>query len=182
MLLMIGWIIFATSFTGSSWLIFFTSPLDRIRKVAKTNDGSKIFVTVMILIASFAGLFTVLLLMISDDGAAERIVFIPVVIIAMLISWAMVHTAFALHYAHEFYRGKTPGGLQFPSGDAHTDVDYWDFVYFSFVIGMTAQTSDVAIRSRRIRRTALLHGVFAFAFNTAVVALLISVLGTVIGM
>src|SRR5258707_158078 len=51
------------------------------------------------------------------------------------------------------YRGAKPGGLQVPSGDEHDHADYWDFVYFSFVIGMTAQVSDVGITDKTIRRT-----------------------------
>ncbi|KIU54620.1 membrane protein, partial [Bradyrhizobium elkanii] len=63
-------------------------------------------------------------------------------IVTITLSWAVAHTAFSLHYAHEFYRGKPPGGLQFPSGDEHVHAAHWAFVHFSFVIGMTAQVSD----------------------------------------
>ncbi len=91
------------------------------------------------------------------------------------LSWAAVHTTFALHYAHEYYRGTKPGGLQFPSGDQHEDADYWDFVYFSFVIGMTAQVSDVGITDKTIRRTATAHGVISFIYNTALVALMVNI-------
>jgi uncharacterized membrane protein len=96
------------------------------------------------------------------------------------LSWVLVHTAFALHYAHDFYRGKKPGGLQFPTGDAHKDADYWDFVYFSFVIGMTAQVSDVGITDRIIRRTATVHGIISFVFNTALLALMVNIAASVI--
>ena len=58
--------------------------------------------------------------------------------------------------------------------------DYLDFAYFAFIVGMTTQTADVEIRGRRMRRTALLHGVVSFAFNTAVVALSIGVLTTLL--
>ena len=91
------------------------------------------------------------------------------------MSWAAVHTAFSLHYAHEYYRGDKPGGLQFPSGDARDEADYWDFVYFSFVIGMTAQVSDVGITDKIIRRTATVHGIISFVFNTALVALMVNI-------
>ncbi|MGY4423688.1 putative membrane protein [Bradyrhizobium sp. JR6.1] len=101
-------------------------------------------------------------------------------IVTITLSWTAVHTAFALHYAHEFYRGKTPGGLQFPSGDAHTDADYWDFVYFSFVIGMTAQVSDVGITAKIIRRTATVHGIISFVFNTALLALMVNIAASAI--
>ncbi len=89
------------------------------------------------------------------------------------LSWAAIHTTFALHYAHEYYRG-TVGGLAFP-GDGKEEPDYWDFVYFSFVIGMTAQVSDVGITDRIIRRTATVHGIVSFVFNTALLALTINI-------
>jgi uncharacterized membrane protein len=96
------------------------------------------------------------------------------------LSWAAVHTIFALHYAHDYYRPAKPGGLQFPSGDQHEKADYWDFVYFSFVIGMTAQVSDVGITDKTIRRTATAHGIISFVFNTALVALMVNIAASAI--
>ena len=92
----------------------------------------------------------------------------------------LVHTTFALHYAHDYYRGKKPGGLQFPSGDTSDHADYWDFVYFSFVIGMTAQVSDVGITDKGIRRTATVHGIISFVFNTALLALMVNIAASAI--
>jgi len=96
------------------------------------------------------------------------------------LSWAVVHTAFALHYAHDYYRGSKPGGLQFPSGDKQDHADYWDFIYFSFVIGMTAQVSDVGITDKTIRRTATVHGIISFIYNTALVALMVNIAASAI--
>lgn len=95
--------------------------------------------------------------------------------VAVLAAWLLVHTLFTLRYAHVFYgsgSGQPAGGLQFPGNEP--EPDYLDFAYFAFVIGMTAQTADVAVTSRRMRRLALLHGLVAFGFNTAVVALAIN--------
>jgi uncharacterized membrane protein len=100
--------------------------------------------------------------------------------LTIALSWAAVHTTFALHYAHEYYRGNKPGGLQFPSGDQHEDADYWDFVYFSFVIGMTAQVSDVGSTDKIIRRTATAHGVISFFYNTALLALMVNIAASAI--
>ena len=94
----------------------------------------------------------------------------------VLIGW----DGFALHYAHEYYRGNRPGGLQFPSGDTQDHADYWDFVYFSFVIGMTAQVSDVGITDKTIRRTATVHGIISFVFNTALLALMVNIAASAI--
>jgi len=104
----------------------------------------------------------------------------PLAIVTIVLSWAAVHTTFALHYAHEYYRGAKPGGLQFPSGDQHESADYWDFVYFSFVIGMTAQVSDVGITDKTIRRTATVHGIISFIYNTALVALMVNIAASAI--
>jgi len=97
-------------------------------------------------------------------------------------SWTLVHTVFALHYAHHYYGdGPIPGpsddrgGLAFP-GDLPPD--YWDFLYFSFVVGMTCQVSDVQVTSRPMRRITLGHGVLSFFFNTVILALAINLLAS----
>ena len=90
-----------------------------------------------------------------------------------------MHTTFALHYAHEYYRGASPAGCSFRRRQ-HEEPDYWDFVYFSFVIGMTAQVSDVGITDRTIRRTATAHGMISFVFNTALVALMVNIAASAI--
>ena len=85
-----------------------------------------------------------------------------------------IHTMFALHYAHEFYAEKRyeNGGLAFPGKAAP---DYWDFLYFSLVIGMTSQVSDVGVTAKEIRRTVMAHGVVSFFFNATLVALVVNI-------
>jgi uncharacterized membrane protein len=95
----------------------------------------------------------------------------------ILLSWFFAHTAFAVHYAHDYYAdlaGERPPGLIFPGGRA--DPDYWDFLYFSFVLGMTCQVSDVQVATQPWRRLALAHGIVSFLFNTVVLALSINLL------
>lgn len=174
---MIAWIIFAFTYTLSGWIILFLTPVERIKKVAKADDGSKIYVFVTILVASFASLLMVLLLLITDKGSTNPGVFIGVVTSGMLISWTMVHTVFTFHYAHMFYdidiseHNEKLQGLDFPG---ETSPDYIDFAYLSFVIGCTFQVSDVQVKSKQIRRTVLLHGLISFLLNTFVVALTIN--------
>ncbi len=96
-------------------------------------------------------------------------------VVTILCSWFIVHTAFALHYAHEFYEdapGTKERSLTFP-GDS--EPDYLDFLYFAFVLGTTSQTSDVTICSGAMRRLALVHGVIAFFFNTTLLALVVNI-------
>jgi uncharacterized membrane protein len=96
--------------------------------------------------------------------------------VALLLSWLFMNTLFALHYAHQFYgddaHRQRRGGLEFPGCD---DPDYWDFVYFAIVVGMTFQVSDVQVTSRSIRRTVLVHGLVAFVFNMVIIALSVNV-------
>jgi uncharacterized membrane protein len=96
----------------------------------------------------------------------------------LLLIWLFANSMFALHYAHAFYaRAKTGSdsrGLDFP---ATNDPDYRDFAYFAFTLGMTFQTSDVQITSRRVRRVVLLHCFAAFVFNIGVIAFAINALG-----
>ena len=103
----------------------------------------------------------------------------------VISSWIFVHVVFAIYYAHEFHaesvgrkKSATRGGLQFPS---EALPDYWDFLYFAFTIGMTAQTSDVVICSRRMRRLAIVHGLVAFVFTTAVISLTVNLGAQLIG-
>lgn len=96
----------------------------------------------------------------------------------ILLSWIFMHTIFALHYAREFYaegRGDRIGGLVFPG---HEDPDYWDFLYYSLVVAMTAQVSDAQITSKTIRRLTTVRGVISFFFNVAVLALTVNIVST----
>jgi uncharacterized membrane protein len=99
-------------------------------------------------------------------------------IATIFLSWLLIHTVFAIYYAHEFHseagagtRGGGGGGFRFP-GDPTPD--YLDFLYFSFVVGTTNQTSDTEITSRAMRRVVTIHGILSFFFNTAVIVLAIN--------
>jgi uncharacterized membrane protein len=99
---------------------------------------------------------------------------IALAIATIALSWAFVHIIFAVHYAHEFYgEGHSQSGLDFPEGTK--EPDYADFMYFSFVIGMTSQVSDVTISSPEIRNTVLAHGILSFFFNVTLLALTINI-------
>ena len=103
--------------------------------------------------------------------------YMALVIATVVLSWAFTHTIFALHYAHDFYgTGERRNGLDFP-GQAQPD--YWDFVYFSFVIGMTFQVSDVSITHKSIRRMVVAHGALSFFFSTAILAMTVNIAANV---
>lgn len=178
--LMLLWDVFALFYIITSWIVFFKSSTQRIRQVATKEDGSKVFVFLLIIFTSFASMLTVLLLILSKDVTivAENM-YLPVGVGGMMLSWILVHTLFAFHYAHLYYNndekdaGKCAAGLDFPG---EKTPDYLDFAYFSFVVGMTFQVSDVEISAKKIRRLALVHGLLSFGLNTFVVALTINII------
>jgi uncharacterized membrane protein len=99
----------------------------------------------------------------------------------IILAWSFMNCMFALHYAHEYYREVSPerprAGLIFPG---RNEPDYWDFFYFSFVIGMTFQVSDVQIKDRPLRRLVLFHGLLAFLFNVLVLSLTINIVSSLV--
>lgn len=171
------WDAFALSNIIFSWIIIFTSTSQHITKHANKDDGSRAFVFNIVVFSSFASIFMVLMLMTSSQSAdMPKAGYLSLIIPGILLSWVMVHTTFCFHYAHLFYKPdnkteKTATGLSFP---AQPCPDYLDFAYFSFVIGMTFQVSDVQINSTDIRRQVLIHALISFILNTVVVALTIN--------
>lgn len=147
-----------------------------MRRAARRNDANRVMllgitalVMVVILVAVAAEL--------QQQGAPDPLD-IALIIVTLALSWGFSNLVYALHYAHLFYSegagAGDHGGLKIPGVD---EPDYWDFLYFSATLGMTFQTSDVDIESRRIRRTSIFHCLAAFAFNIGVLAFTINVLG-----
>jgi uncharacterized membrane protein len=175
--LLIGWDIFAGVYLVLVFIMILRSGLAHIRRNTALQDDGRFLILLVTALGAFASLAAIMFeLGASHHGVPELIL----ATVTITLSWATVHTAFSLHYAHEYYRGAKPGGLQFPSGDQHDHADYWDFVYFAFVIGMTAQVSDVGITDKIIRRTATVHGIISFIFNTALVALMVNIAASAI--
>jgi uncharacterized membrane protein len=108
------------------------------------------------------------------------------VVITLFLSWLATHILFAIRYAHEYYTpnrsadrsdSQQQGGLEFPHEPAP---DYWDFLYFALVLGMTFQVSDVQITARTLRRLATVHGLLSFLFNTIIVALMVNIAASLV--
>jgi len=175
--LIIGWDFFAALYLVLAYITMLRCDVGHIRRSAALQDDGRFLILLVTALGALATLGAIVLELGASKGNKAGLILATVTI---ALSWVLVHTVFALHYAHDFYRGKKPGGLQFPSGDAHAEADYWDFVYFSFVIGMTAQVSDVGITDKIIRRTATVHGIVSFVFNTALLALMVNIAASAI--
>lgn len=180
------WIAAWDAYAGVSLLLIaaamFTADAATIRKVANTEDPSRALAFGFVLVAALASLMAVVALVGTLKSVSAGLLARHIILSAgaVLEAWLLVHTVFTLRYAHIYYDtnqtyGGDVGGLGFPGEDP--EPDYLDFAYFAFTIGMAAQTADVTVTGKRQRRTALVHALISFGFNTAIVALSISALG-----
>lgn len=176
-----AWDSFAIVALATTWLSILTIDAETLRVHARLEDPSRLASLILVVLGAGASLLAVLVLlqgsMTMTRGARDGA--IALALSAVALAWLLIHTVFTLRYAHLYHdeREDTPP-LEFPGPSRLPD--YLDFAYVAFVIGMTAQTADVGVASPRLRRTVLLHGVIAFVFNTALVALSIGVLTSIL--
>jgi uncharacterized membrane protein len=183
--IMAGFDIAAVVFLVSVSRMMSADTADHIRKRAGANDAGKLLLVVLAALTLGTILVTVALGLRQAIAAPTRLgVALPLV--TLVLAWLFGSTVMALHYAHIFYDrqprdedgpGQDHGGLLFPQTNAPL---YWDFAYFSLNLGMTYQVSDVAITSPRLRRIVILHCVAAFFFNIGVLALALSIIGSLV--
>ena len=170
----IGWDVGVALYLMFAFTMFATADAARIRRHAATEDEGALTILALTAAAALASLAAITFELVAAGKTGRDPLHLTIALATIALSWAFTHTIFALHYAHEFYahdRHKG-GGLAFP-GDG--EADYWDFLYFSLVIGMTSQVSDVAVTAKSIRRTVSAHGVVSFVFNATLLALAVNI-------
>jgi uncharacterized membrane protein len=178
-----AWDFYATLLLILAWVTICTHDPAHAQRATRLQDSGRAgiftFVLLGVGISMLAVLFTLHVQKSASD--AERSLHLGQTLFTVLVSWTLVHTLFALHYAHVFYRAlhARPSRLELdiPGGK---NPDYLDFAYFSFVIGATAQTADINISGSEMRRLVLLHGVISFLFNTLILALSINMLASLL--
>ncbi len=183
--IIVTWISYASTILIIDWIIILSIHPKEVRKNVQLEDSSITFIFLFIIAAAFISLFAVIMLIISGKAntTGQTTEHALLAIASVSVSWWLTHTVFTLRYAHLYYdtedgKEEYAGGLEFPK---EPNPDYLDFVYFSFVVGMTFQVSDVEISSRRIRRLAWAHGILSFIFNTVIVALSINIISGLFG-
>jgi uncharacterized membrane protein len=156
-------------------------PPARFRDWADDEDEGLFLIVIITLTAiafSLASIFSLL----NGGGRPDR----PLLLLSLTsapLAWFVLHTSASLHYAHFYYArlaseptaSGDSGGLSFPETEQPGP---WDFLYYSFVVGMTAQVSDVQVTSTPMRRLTLVHGVASFIFNTVLIAMAVNVIVT----
>ena len=170
---LVGWDVGACLYLVTAYQAMWQCGIDAIRRRAAQQDEGSFAILVLTIGAALASLIAIVAELSLPDAvtrwAMQQLALSGVTIV---LSWFFIHTIFALHYAHEYYGERRPGGLKFPGGG---EPDYSDFVYFAFVIGMTFQVSDVAITSKAIRMTVVAHGIISFFFSVALLALTVNI-------
>ncbi|MEO8038919.1 MAG: DUF1345 domain-containing protein [Betaproteobacteria bacterium] len=180
--LVASWDVGALAYLAIAWLIIARSDAKSTRAHALAQDTSGYIIFLFVLGSACASIVAIGFMVSTIRGLEywPKAWHLTLTITALMSSWFLIHTVFAFHYARRFYRDARPpkaGGLAFP-GDG--DPNYMDFTYYSFVVGMTSQVSDVQALSPAMRRMTLIHGVLSFIFNIAVLALSINTIASVI--
>ena len=176
---LIGWCVGVGVYLLLAWWLAETFDAKHTRARSQALDQPNVLILFVMLTAVAASVTVIAMLLrqVKQMDGIERVAHVALGMLALGVSWLMIHTIYAFHYAHRYYQeerdNRTAGaGLDFPG---KLDPDYFDFLYFSFVVGMTSQVSDVQVTSREMRRITLVHSVLAFAFNMLVLALSINV-------
>jgi uncharacterized membrane protein len=182
--LLVGWNAGAITYLALAWIVVARTDAAMTRVRAQLYDQSGYVIFLMIVTAASASFVAIGFIV----GDFKELPFWPrasrltLSVLALLLSWLMIQTLFAFHYARWYYsqpqsENKFRGGLRFPDDK---QPDYLDFAYYAFVVGMTSQTSDVDVASRQMRRLTLIHGVLAFVYNIAILAMSINIIGGVL--
>jgi uncharacterized membrane protein len=155
------------------------SPSD-IRYHSAMQDEGAYALLLLAVAASLVSLGAIFAELVGIDQSQPNYGFhVALALATVTLSWTFMHAMFALHYAHDFYgTGRRARGLKFPGDEPP---DYWDFIYFSFVIGMTFQVSDVGVANRWIRRTVVAHGALSFVFTATILSLAVNIAASLVG-
>ena len=183
-LVLASWDVGALCFLGIGWVIVARTDETLTRVRAQLYDPSGFLIFLLVVFAASASVVAIGFLVgdIKELPFWPRTLRILLSVTALLLSWLLIHTLFAFHYARLYYSQPEGDdthhrGLKFPDDD---EPDYLEFLYYSFVVGMTSQVSDVAVLSRSMRRLTLIHGILSFVYNIAVLAMSINIIGGVL--
>lgn len=177
--LVAGWDIGVALYLAAAFEIVSRCTVEHIKRRAAIEDEGQTVILLLTVAAAVASLAAIVVLLGGGNGAGRSASQLALAAATIVLSWTFIHTIFAFHYAHEYYAEGTAAApaLNFPGTEKP---DYLDFAYFSFVIGMTSQVSDVTVATTAIRRTVLAHGVVAFLFNVALLALMVNIAASAI--
>jgi uncharacterized membrane protein len=179
---LIGWNVTVWSYLILMGWLMMRASHGRVCKIAAQEDKGAVTVLAIMSIAAVFSLAAIVLELsaIKDLTLAHRLARYALTASTVFGSWCLVATLFTFHYAHVFYTSPVERrALGFPDQEPHPD--YWDFLYFSFTIAVAAQTSDVTVMSRSMRKTVLAQSILSFLFNVAILGLSINIAASLVG-
>jgi uncharacterized membrane protein len=187
--LAVGWLAGAGVFLAIAWYSILRFSATDTRDHAVGDDPGRAAVLVVVIAAStfsFLAATQVIAGARTMVDSEQKFLWTALGCAAVAASWLLTHTVYALRYAHMYYRRhhhlqtdkNVIHGMIFPGEKEPCDLD---FAYFAFTLGICFQTSDIAIDSTRVRRTVLVHVLLAFVYNTTILGLVISLLGSLLG-
>jgi uncharacterized membrane protein len=174
----VAWDIGVLAFLAMILQLFLTHDTNEMPALAEAQEDGQWTIFWVVFFVSVISFFAVTteLAGLKDLSGWQRTLQVAFVAGTLILSWLLTHVVFTIRYAHEWYDSDADSdlkrGLEFPGDD---QPDYLDFLYFSLVLGMTFQVSDVQITARRLRRLALLHGLISFLYNTVIIALTVNI-------
>jgi uncharacterized membrane protein len=178
---LMGWDVAAALYLVWVWSSVGRFDGEETQRFANREDDSRVSAQLLVVTACVVSLVGVGfdLLKASESGSGSGdIVLITAAVATVVLSWATVHTVFALRYADDFYARPPVGGIDFKCGPAYAP-DYRDFAYVAFGIGMTFQVADTDINDRRIRHTVLIHSLLGYLFGAVILAVTINIVAAI---
>lgn len=179
---LLGWNVTVWLYLGLMGWLMMRASHEKVRNLAEQEDQSAGVILAIMSIAAIVSIAAIILELATVKGLplSLRIAHYAFTGASVFGSWLLVATLFTFHYARLYYRSPIERrALSFP--DKETSPDYWDFLYFSFTIAVAAQTSDVAVMSRSMRKTVLAQSVLSFLFNVAILGFSINIAASLAG-
>ena len=172
---LVGWCVAVLAYGLPMLRLMHRSSPEEMRRRAEQLDEGEAAILVASLAAAIAAMAAVAWYLASRNGPVQPAE-VALALLSIGLSWAFVHLLFAVRYAHEFWQAGA--GLQFPGEETPV---FDDFLYFAFTIGMTFQTSDVAVSTRLFRQLTLVHALVSFLFNVFILAAAVNVAAGMVG-
>jgi uncharacterized membrane protein len=178
--MLVAWDVTAVVVVSTVWRSIGSFTPEQTKEFATTEDNSRASTHFLLVGAALVSLVGVLLAFLkADSGARHDEALLEAFGVATIVcSWFLVHTVFALRYAHIYYTG-VEGGIDFKSKGSE-DPDYLDFAYTAFTVGMTFQVSDTDVTRREMRRMVLRHALVSFLFGAVILATTVNVIASLL--
>jgi uncharacterized membrane protein len=179
---LIGWNVTVWSYLCLMGWLMMRANHARVRLIAEQEDKNAVVILAIMSVAAIVSLAAIILELstVKDLALSSRMVHYAFTGATVFGSWCLVATLFTFHYARIFYRSPIERrALRFP--DNEESLDYWDFLYFSFTIAVAAQTSDISVMTRSMRKTVLAQSILSFLFNVAILGMTINIAASLVG-